>query len=74
MFWFTTREAFQTKSRRVKDWLRFPELRLLDRFNLIAPALLAAGMFALGAALHQWAPSLGVTGPLSGADAADVNP
>ncbi len=63
MFWFTTREAFQTNTRVVKDWLRFPELRFVDRFDFIAPALLAGSMFGLGMALERWVPQLGVTGP-----------
>ena len=49
MLWFMTDEGYDTDQRYVKDLLRYPELRFLDRFDLVAPALLAAGMFALGA-------------------------
>ncbi len=63
MFWFTTREAFRTNTRLVKDWLRFPELRFVDRFDFVAPGLLAAATFALGSGLARWAPHLGTTGP-----------
>lgn len=62
MFWFTTPEAFTTDKRLVKDWLRFPELRLVDRLDFFAPLALAGGMFALGRLLEHGFPSLGVTG------------
>ena len=45
MLWFTTSEAYETDHRMVKDWLKFPELRFLERFDFFAPALLAAFMF-----------------------------
>ena len=48
MLWFMTREAYGTDPRFVRDWLRFPELRILDRLDFLAPSLLAAAMFALG--------------------------
>ena len=63
MFWFTTRQAFQTNKDVVKDWLPYPELRFLDRFDFLAPALLALAMFIIGSGLEQRAPGLGVTGP-----------
>ncbi|MDA7979779.1 MAG: acyl-CoA desaturase [Pirellulales bacterium] len=52
MLWFTTREAYTTDRHIVKDWLKYPELRFLDRFDLLAPALLAASMFGLGELLR----------------------
>jgi stearoyl-CoA desaturase (delta-9 desaturase) len=63
MFWFTTRKAFQTDKALVKDWVAYPELRFLDRFDFLAPALLAAIMFAIGVGLEHRMPGLGVTGP-----------
>lgn len=62
MFWFTTREAFRTDERVVKDWLRFPELRWLERLDFVAPLLLAALMYGLGSYLQAYKPELGVTG------------
>lgn len=63
MLWFMTRENYQTDHRMVKDWLKFPELRWLDRYDFAAPALLAVSMYALGAALAAYAPGLGTDGP-----------
>lgn len=47
---------------RVRDLLRYPELRLLDRFHALAPLTLAAGLYGLGVWLNHRAPALGVTG------------
>jgi stearoyl-CoA desaturase (delta-9 desaturase) len=42
---------------------RFPELRLLDRFDILVPILLAVGLFVLGHWLESAHPSLGTSGP-----------
>jgi len=62
MLWFMTDENYKTKDHLVKDWLKFPEIRLLDRFDFLAPALLGVGTFGLGYCLAVFAPELGVTG------------
>ena len=43
VFWFTTRRNFPTALEQIPDFARFPELRLLDRFDVLAP--LAFGIF-----------------------------
>jgi hypothetical protein len=48
--WFLTTEGFRTQSRYVRDWLRYPELRWLDRYDWIVPAALFAGLWLLGRA------------------------
>lgn len=60
--WFLTRENFATRSERIPDLVRYPELRVLDRFDVLVPVALAAALFASGAALERFAPQLGVTG------------
>jgi len=57
--WFMTPAAFPTRERYVKDWLRFPELRWLNRYDMLPPLALALALFGLGAALEQQAPGLG---------------
>jgi stearoyl-CoA desaturase (delta-9 desaturase) len=47
----------------ITDLARFPELRFLDRFDVLVPAALGTAMFALGAALNRMAPELGTSGP-----------
>ena len=63
MLWFTCDAYFRTDYRQVKDLARYPELRFLNRFDLLIPVLLAAGILLLGMGLERWAPSLGTNGP-----------
>ncbi|MGL6289107.1 MAG: acyl-CoA desaturase [Silanimonas sp.] len=63
MGWFLTRGAFRTDLDAVKDLAKFPELRLLDRFDILVPVLLALGLFALGGWLETAAPALETSGP-----------
>jgi len=60
--WVLDRANFRTRIERIKDFAKFPELRFLDRFDIIAPISLAVAMFLLGAALEAWAPGLGTNG------------
>ena len=60
--WITTRGAFPTDQKAIPDLMKYPELRFLDRADLLVPILLACGMFGLGALLEAYAPSLGTTG------------
>ncbi|MDZ4048484.1 MAG: acyl-CoA desaturase [Pseudoxanthomonas sp.] len=63
MGWFLTRRGFATNLDAIKDFARFPELRLLDRFDILVPVLLAGGLYALGAWLEGAQPQLGTSGP-----------
>ncbi|PRH82698.1 acyl-CoA desaturase [Arenimonas caeni] len=63
MGWFLTPRGFRTDFDAVKDLVRFPELRLLDRFDILVPALLAVGLYALGSWLETAHPGLGTNGP-----------
>ncbi|MEY3411297.1 MAG: hypothetical protein RL593_873 [Pseudomonadota bacterium] len=60
--WFLTNKNFNSKNERVKDLLVYPELKFLDRFDVIAPLFLAASLYALGAALEIYAPHLQTSG------------
>lgn len=61
--WFLTRAHFRTRTELVADWMRYPELRFLDRFDVLVPLLLAVSLFGLGEALAAFAPELGTNGP-----------
>ena len=63
MGWFLTRRAFGTNFEAIKDLARFPELRLLDRFDVLVPVLLAVGLYLLGSWLETAYPALETTGP-----------
>lgn len=60
--WFTCDAGFAMDERRVKDWMRFPELRFLNRFDSLVPAFAAAGIYGLGELLAVTAPQLGTSG------------
>jgi stearoyl-CoA desaturase (Delta-9 desaturase) len=46
--WFLSRANFSTRHELVRDLARYPELRLLDRFDVLVPALFAAALYAAG--------------------------
>lgn len=60
--WLTARDNLITNAKYVRDWLRFPELRFLDRFEIVVPVLLAVALFALGELLAATAPGLQTNG------------
>ena len=60
--WFMTNRHFLTDYRRIHDFARFPELRWLNRFDVIVPIILAVTLYFGGRLLNYVAPSLGVTG------------
>jgi stearoyl-CoA desaturase (delta-9 desaturase) len=62
MGWFLTPNGFRTDWKRIPDLARYAELRWLDRFDVLVPILLAAGLYALGAGLRAFAPQLGASG------------
>ncbi|MDE2509759.1 MAG: acyl-CoA desaturase [Elusimicrobia bacterium] len=47
----------------IKEFARFPELRFLDEWFWLPPAVLAAALYVAGAALKRWAPGLDTNGP-----------
>jgi stearoyl-CoA desaturase (delta-9 desaturase) len=61
MGWFLARANFPTKLELVRDLASYPELRWLDRFDAAVPALLAASLYAVGAALERYAAGLGTS-------------
>jgi stearoyl-CoA desaturase (delta-9 desaturase) len=61
MGWFLSKRYFVADMSQVRDLRRFPELRLLDRFDILVPVALAVGVFFLGALLEHTAPGLGTT-------------
>ena len=48
MGWITSAENFPTDLNEVRDLARYPELRWLDRFDIVVPVALAAALYALG--------------------------
>lgn len=60
--WFLANKNFITQTDRVKELYQFVELRLLDRFDIIVPILLASGIYGLGFFLEMYEPSLQTNG------------
>ena len=60
--WFLTKRGFRTDWQRIPDLVVFPELRWLDRYDTLVPALLAAALFAFGVAVSRLFPQSGTSG------------
>jgi stearoyl-CoA desaturase (delta-9 desaturase) len=61
--WFLSPEHYAVRGERIKDWLAYPELRFLDRYDALVPMLFAGGLYGLGSLLERYAPALGTSGP-----------
>lgn len=61
--WLTAEDNLAINPKFVPDWLKYPELRFLDRFDTFVPIMLATACFMFGALLETFAPQLGTTGP-----------
>jgi len=62
MGWFLSRRHFAPDLDRVRDLLKYPELRWLDRFDILVPFVLALGLLLIGQWLEAHRLELGVTG------------
>ena len=60
--WIFDRRNTPTRMRLIPDLAKYPELRALDRFDVLVPILLGASCFGLGVLLEAKAPSLGTSG------------
>lgn len=61
MGWFLTPRGFATDHGVIPDLVRYPELRLIDRFDTLIPIALATALFLLGGWLEQAHPQLGTS-------------
>ena len=58
MGWFLSKANFLTHQKFVKELMRFPELRVVDRFDILVPILTCIGLFYLGQHLGTKHPQL----------------
>jgi stearoyl-CoA desaturase (delta-9 desaturase) len=59
--WMTSSRNFPTDYNRVKDLAKFPELVLLNRFDLVVPFLYAMALLALGGLVGHFWPESGTS-------------
>ena len=62
MGWFLSLKHFNTREESIRDLLKFPELRWLDRFDIIVPILYATALWGLGYGLEVYYPELQTNG------------
>lgn len=62
MGWFLSRHNFATRMDKIQDFARYPELRFLDRFDILVPILLASALYVLGETLDRVWPELNTNG------------
>ncbi len=62
MGWFISRRGFVPDYSRVKDLAKFPELRLLDRYDILVPIVFATLLFFWGSLLARYYPDLNTSG------------
>lgn len=62
MGWFLNKRNFATPEHLVKDWMKYPELRWLDRHSVLVSVLTAAGFYGAGAMLARMQPALHTSG------------
>lgn len=60
--WFLSSANFATKFERVKELAKFPELRFLDRFDVLVPIAFAILIYCIGESIAQYAPHLETNG------------
>jgi stearoyl-CoA desaturase (delta-9 desaturase) len=60
--WFTSEDAFKTDYSVIKDLAKFPELRFINRFDILVPFLFATAIFLFGKFLETYYPALGTNG------------
>jgi stearoyl-CoA desaturase (delta-9 desaturase) len=60
--WVYAPENLGTRTRLVPDLAKFPELRFLNRFDVLMPTLLGVATFFLGVVLNRLYPELGTNG------------
>ncbi len=62
MGWIMARGTFRSRLELIGDFAKFPELRFLDRFDLLVPILYFIAMFGVGAGANALWPELGTNG------------
>ncbi len=62
MGWFLSRHNFSTNLNRISDFAKYPELRFIDRFDILIPVLLGLSLFGSGELISHLYPEAGTNG------------
>ena len=62
MLWFLSIDNFATQNERIKDFQKYPELRWLDRFDIVVPLVLAFALYLFGEWLAVMYPAAETSG------------
>jgi stearoyl-CoA desaturase (delta-9 desaturase) len=60
--WFLSRDSQTTDRKLISNLIKYRDLRFLDRYYSLPPALLAVAAFVFGSVLQRYAPGLGTSG------------
>ena len=60
--WFTCEANFATNYDKIKDFNKFPELRFMNRFDIVIPVIFAVMVWGFGVFLEAFYPELGTNG------------
>lgn len=60
--WFMSEKGFSTDYSVIKDLARYPELRFLNRFDILVPAIFALLIYLLGEVIGMYWPETGTNG------------
>lgn len=62
MGWFLAKHNFSTQLDKIKDFAKYPELKFIDRFDVLVPAVLGTSLYFLGEVLAAYYPQSGTNG------------
>ena len=62
MGWFLAKHNFSTRMDKIKDYARYPELKFIDRYDVLMPVVLGTSLFLFGEFLASYFPHLGTNG------------
>jgi len=62
MGWFLAKHNFPPKLSYIKDFAKFPELKFIDRFDVVIPVILGTSLFIFGEVLYHLYPELNTNG------------
>ena len=60
--WFLAKHNFPPRLDYIKDFVKFPELKFIDRYDVVIPVVLGTGLFVIGELLYNFYPDLNTNG------------